>query len=151
MIFTTQTWHLWLGHNLGNLWMQCQNKFVHGPAFRIRLAFESQTKSYHTVLKSVPWEQMERVNIHTCTSDDNVLRYSRHVLSLPGSWGSQAFMSLSPTYSDIIFSCLSVGINTEQKNMWNVTRMREDYCNRHVIRRLSYHNWLDNTLNDHYR
>lgn len=42
-------------------------------------------------------------------------------------WSMQAFMSLSPTYWDKIFSCLSVWVNTDQENTLNVKRMREDY------------------------
>lgn len=75
-------------------------------------------------------------------SHDNVLRYSSHVLSLPRvPLVHEAFMSLSPTYCDKIFSCLSVWISTEQEKTLNVKRMREDYSL--LFQSLCYHHVRD--------
>lgn len=52
-------------------------------------------------------------------------------------------MSLSPTYPDIIFSCLSVRINTERQNMSNMTRMRQIIVTT-MLFDVYYLNWLDN-------
>lgn len=69
------------------------------PDLRIRLESETQVKISQTALESVLPKLTEEY-LTKSNSDDKVLRYSSHVLSLPRFlWfrDMQAFMSVSPT------------------------------------------------------